>query len=236
MERTLDDSAARRLANRAPLPVDPDRPIAIKRDVHDFDVTCDAASFTRAFRDVVTDATSTFGLIRIRRHPSRLGAEFEVGERFQGCFSLERALVSALERRGLAGAARAAANLMARPAVTRALTWIEDAMLSDYAEIEEMVMEPAPGEPFRLRYRYLDGTPIAGSSVFLVEPAGAARCRVRQIFEYQEVGDVALGSFQRFGLKYHDQVVHMQIHQAAARAGATVTRSTIPRAYAELPS
>src|SRR5690349_12977582 len=192
MERTLDDSAVRRLATRAPLPVDPGRPIAIKRDVHDFDVTCDAATFTRAFREVVTDATSTFGLIRIRRHPSRLGADFELGERFQGCFSLERAVVSALSRRGLVGAAHAAGRLLQTRAVTRALTWIEDAMLSDYAEIEELEMAPAPGEPFRLRYRYLAGTPIAGSSVFVVEPAGAARCRVRQIFEYQEVGDVAL--------------------------------------------
>ena len=113
--------------------------------------------------------------------------------------------------------------------MTRLLTWIEDAMLSDYAEIVAL-------EEHRVQYRYLDGTPIAGSSIFLVEPLGAARCRVRQIFEYQEVGGVALGSFQRFGLKYHDQDVHMQIHQAAERAGAQVVRSTIPSAYAELPS
>ncbi len=229
MHRTLDDHDARRLAGRAPLPLDPSSPIAIKRDVHDFEVTADAAAFSRAFTEVVTDARSTFGLIRIRRHASRLGRAFEVGERFQGCFSLERAAVAALERRGWNREARAAQRLLARPAVTRLLTWIEDAMLSDYAEIVAL-------EEHRVHYRYLDGTPIAGSSVFLVEPLGPGRCRVRQIFEYQEVGGVALGSFQRFGLKYHDQVVHMQIHQAAARAGAEVVRSTIPTAYAELPS
>jgi hypothetical protein len=30
----------------------------------------------------------------------------------------------------------------------------------------------------------------------------------------------------------HDQVVHMQIHKAAARAGARVESGTIPQAYA----
>src|SRR5262245_41443707 len=119
MERLLDDHDARRLAARSPLPVDPDSPIAIKRDVHEFEVTADAAAFTRAFREVVTDATSTFGLIRIRRHATRAGQPFEVGERFQGCFSLERALVAALERRGRAGAARTAEALLSRPAATR---------------------------------------------------------------------------------------------------------------------
>jgi hypothetical protein len=234
MQRTLDDRSARRLAARTPLRLDPDDAIAIKRDVHELEVGCDAARFTRAFRDVVIDATSSFGLIRIRRPEARMGRDFELGERFQGCFSLERAVLGALERRGLTRAQRVAAAVLARPAAARLVTWIEDQMLSDYAEIEELVLDPPPGEPFRLRYRYLDGTPIAGSSVFVVEPLAGDRCRVRQIFEYQEIGGLALGSFQRFGLKYHDQVVHMQIHQAAQRAGAAVLRSTIPADYARM--
>ena len=34
--------------------------------------------------------------------------------------------------------------------------------------------------------------------------------------------------------KYHDQVVHMQVHEAAARANAPVLSGTIPEAYARL--
>src|SRR5688572_5987503 len=157
MERTLDARSARRLTALAPLPLDPHGPIAIKRDVHDFEVATDAATFTRAFREVVTDAASTFGLIRIRRPVDRMGQPFDVGERFQGCFSLERALLGSLERRGLARARRAAARLLAIRDVARAVTWIEDRMLSNYAEIEALELSPAPGQPFRLRYRYLDG-------------------------------------------------------------------------------
>jgi hypothetical protein len=234
MERALTDDGTRRLAARTPLPLDPDAAIAIKRDVHELEVAIDAARFAAAFRDVVTDPTSMFGLIRIRRHPRRLGRAFEPGERFQGCFSLERAMLGALERRGMARVATAAAAVLARPAVARAVTWVEDQMLSNYAEIEEMVLEPAPGQPHSLRYRYLDGTPIAGSSIFVIDALGPDRCRVRQIFEYQEVNAMALSTFQRFGLKYHDQVVHMQIHKAAVRLGVAVLRSTIPTDYAEM--
>jgi hypothetical protein len=227
MERALDEESCRRLAARDHLPLDAGGPIAIKRDVHEFEVATDAATFVRAFREVVTDPTSMFGLIRIRRHRTRLGRDFEAGERFQGCFSLERAMLGALERRGWAGAARRIASMLARPGVARAVTWVEDQMLSNYAQIEEI-------QPLQLRYAYLDGTPIAGSSVFIVDDAGPGRCRVRQIFEYQEVNAIALSTFQRFGLKYHDQVVHMQIHKAAARVGAAVLRSTIPVDYAEM--
>ena len=226
MERALDDESTRRLAARTHLPLDAGGAIAIKRDVHEAEVATDAATFVRAFRDVVTDPTSMFGLIRIRRHRARLGQAFEAGERFQGCFSLERAVLGALERRGRVGAARRVARVLARPAVARAVTWIEDQMLSNYAQIEEI-------EPLRLRYSYLDGTPIAGSSVFVVEDIAPGRCRVRQIFEYQEVNAIALSTFQRFGLKFHDQVVHEQVRQAAALAGGTA-RGTVEPAYATL--
>jgi hypothetical protein len=234
MERTIPPAAAIRLEARRPLPLDAEASIAIKRDVHEFEVVADAAAYARAFKDIVTDPEIMFGLIRVRRPEPRAGRDFEVGEKFQGCFSLERALVGALERRGWDGAAERARALCETPAAARVLTWIEDQMLSDYAQIEELDMDPAPGAPHRLRYRYLDGTPIAGSSVFMVEAIAPGRCRVRQIFEYQEVNALALATFQRFGLKFHDQVVHMQIHKAAERIGARVVRSTIPAAYAEM--
>jgi hypothetical protein len=234
MERTLSKTDARRLDARAPLHLDPQSTIAIKRDVHEVEIAADAPRFVRAFRDVMIDPEGMFGLIRVRRPGARAGRDFEVGERFQGCFSLERALLGALERRGLAGLGRVAGTILGGRAATRVLTWIEDQLLSDYAEIEAIDLDPPPGKPYCLRYRYLDGTPIAGSSVFIVEPLGAARCIVRQVFEYQEINGVALGTFQRFGLKYHDQVVHMQIHKAAERIGAPVLRSTIPADYARM--
>jgi hypothetical protein len=217
MERTLTPESARRLQLRAPLPVDPARAIAVKRDVHELVVEAEAATFARAFREVVTDPQSTFGLIRVKRPPERMGQDFAVGERFQGCFSLEL-----LARRWPAVVGR----LLGR--ATPLVTWFEDTFLSNYAEVTAI----EEGGSYRLEYRYLDGTPIAGSSTFTIEPDGPGRCRVRQIFEYQEVGGVALGTFQRFGLKYHDQVVQMEIEKAAARAGARVVSSTIPSEYA----
>jgi hypothetical protein len=232
MEREIPKQTGEKLLARAPLPVDPARAIAIKRDVHEFEVDVEAQAFARAFREVMTDPESTFGLIRVKRPRERLGRDFEVGERFQGCFSLEMALSGWVERgplRPLAGAVR---GLLARGAVARAIALVEDRLLSDHAEIEELSLDEAGHA--RLRYRYLEGTPIAGSSTFVVEPEGAGRCRVRQIFEYQEVNAIALATFQRFGLKYHDQVVHMQVQQAAARAGARAVRGTIPDHYARM--
>lgn len=236
MERTLSPRAQRRLAARQVLSLNQRRTIAIKRDVHEFVVRAGADRFATGFRAVMTDPTAMFGLIRVRRPAERMGSEFEVGERFQGCFSIERAILGALEKRNLERARATAARLLALPGAARFITWVEDTMLSDYAEIEEIVLEPDRdrGERHRLRYRYLDGTPIAGSSVFTIEDLGDDRCLVKQIFEYQEVNGTALATFQRIGLKYHDQVVHMQIHRAAAHVGATVESSTIPAAYGEL--
>lgn len=239
MDRIMPARAAEKLLRRAPLPVDPRRGIAIKRDVHVFEVETDAETFAAAFRAVVTDPESTFGLIRVKRPAARMGREFQVGERFQGCFSIERAVLGLPERgalRLLRGALGAFLRL--RPAAWL-VSKIEDAMLSNYAEILEIVLEPDPaGDPVgggarRLKYGYLDGTPIAGSSTFLIEPLGPDRCRFTQVFEFQEVNRIALNTFERFGLKYHDQVVHMQVHKAAARAGARVISGTIPLAYAE---
>src|SRR6266568_4067847 len=156
MERTMADEGVRRLTERAAQPVDPTKPIAVKRDVHEFVVDVDAASFARAFRAVVTDPESTFGLIRVKRPAERMGRDFTVGERFQGCFSLERAALARVP----AAARPLAERLLGKAA--RLITWLEDALLSNYAEIVAI-------EEARLEYRYLDGTPIAGSSTFTIE-------------------------------------------------------------------
>jgi hypothetical protein len=236
MERTIPPQATRRLATRARLPVDARRSIAIKRDVHEYLVEADAEAFARAFREVMTDPSGRFGLIRVKRPADRMGKDFRPGERFQGCYSVSSALLGALARhprtRTLAPLAE---RLLATPLVRWTIGRLEDAMLSDYAVIDELVLDPDPakGEVHTLSYAYLDGTPIAGSSRFTIVPVGPGRCRVEQVFEYQEVNGLALGTFQRFGLKLHDQVVHMQVSKAAARAGAPAPSGTIPAAYAE---
>jgi hypothetical protein len=228
MKRVIPPSAGKKLEARRRLPVEPARSIAVKRDVHEFVVAADAGRFAAAFKDVMTDPTGMFGLIRVKRPADRLGRDFDVGERFQGCYSISGALLHGRGR----FLGRMLRWLLALPPLRWLIGAVEDAMLSDYAVIDELVLSPPPGEMHRLKYSYLDGTPIRGCSRFHIEPAGDGRCRVTQIFEYQEVNAIALGTFQRFGLKMHDQVVHMQIHQAAARAGAGVVSGTIPQAYA----
>jgi hypothetical protein len=169
MARAIPPRGQRKLDRRPRLPVDPARSIAIKRDVHEFVVDADAARFATAFREVMTDPRGMFGLIRVRRAPERLGREFVSGERFQGCYSLGAALLGAC-RAGWRR--RAAAWLLATRPLRWMLTRIEDALLSDYAIIDELVLDPDPrkGEIHTLKYSYLDGTPIAGSSRFSIEP------------------------------------------------------------------
>jgi hypothetical protein len=235
MERIISSRRWERLLRRAPLPLDPRRSIAIKRDCHVFEVGTDAATLARAFRDVATDPESTFGLIRVKRAAHRTGRPFAAGERFQGCFSLEKGILAVASRGPLRRARGALARLFALRPVAAAITWIEDLLLSDYGEIVDLILDEGAEGPYRLRYRYLEGTPIAGSSTFTIEPLGPERCRLTQVFEFQEVNAIALHAFERFGLKYHDQVVHMQVHKAAARAGARVLSGTIPDRYAALP-
>lgn len=232
---------AARLARRAPLPADPSRPIAVKRDVHAFEIGADAATFARAFREVMTDPRECFGLIRVKRPAERLGRPFEERERFQGSFSLARASLAALERSPLRAARPALERLLALSPLAALVTLLEDAALSDYGEIVEIrVPDPtgdpalARGEPYRLRYRYLEGTPIRGGSTFTIEPLGPERCRLTQVLEFQEVNAFALHVFERIGLKMHDQVVAMQVARSAARCGAPVLSGTIPPRYASL--
>ena len=227
MERVIRPRAAARLAKRPVLALKPRGSIAIKRDVHEFVVEAAADAFADAFRRVVTDPTATFGLIRVKRPAERMGEPFEVGERFQGCFSLERALA------GFTGRAALAERLTGVPGIAALVRGIEDGMLSNYAEVHGIDLEPEPGRPYRLEYRYLKGTPIAGSTVWTIEPLGPRQCRATQVFEYQETDGMALANFQRFGLKFHDQVVHEQVRRAAELVGATAT-GTVPEAYATL--
>jgi hypothetical protein len=232
MDRTISAAAARKLMQRALLSVDPKKSIAIKRDVHEYRVETDAGRFADAFRAVMTDPEGDFGLIRIKRPAERMGKDYQIGERFQGCYSLEKALLAAVS---CPWVKRLAAFVLARKTMRRLIGWLEDELMSDYAIIDELILSPdaALGEVHTLRYRYLRGTPIAGSSTFYIEPSGSCCCLVRQIFEFQEINCIALTVFQRAGLKMHDQVVHMQILKAAIRAGAPPPAGTIPAVYTQ---
>ena len=231
MTRIISAGGNARLARRERLPVDPTRSIAVKRDVHEFVVATDPERFAAGFREVMTDPEGTFGLIRVKRPAERLGREFQAGERFQGCYSLGAALIGRRPGR----ARRALAWLLGTAPLRWLIGRIEDAMLSDYAIIDELVLEPGPGETRRLRYSYLEGTPIRGSSTFTIAPEGANACRVTQIFEYQEQNQSFANFFSNKGLKLHNQVVYSQVSQSVALAGGHIIVSDIPAAYRETP-
>jgi hypothetical protein len=235
MERIIPRRVVTKLERKALLPVDPSRSIAIKRDVHEFIVEADCDAFADAFKKVMTDPEGSFGLIRVKRPESRMGRDFGVGERFQGCYSIEGALLKSFSQGWRRALRPMVAWVLRRSSVRWTLSRIEDALMSDYAIIAELVLDPdrSRGQIHTLKYCYLEGTPIAGSSRFSIESLGPGRCRVTQIFEYQEVNGIALATFQRFGLKMHDQVVHMQIAKAAERCGAPAPVGTIPLAYAQ---
>src|SRR5689334_12046630 len=171
----LSASAHRRLKHRQTLAIDPARSFAIKRAVHELDIDTDADRFAAALRQVLRDPDASFGLIDVKRSPDRLGTDFTVGERFHGCVRLARLRSPALRLLGK----------------TRLGAWLEDSVLSDYAEVVEV-------EPYRVVYRYLSGTPMAGSTTFLIEPLGESRCRFRVVFEYQELGGLAISALHRF--------------------------------------
>jgi hypothetical protein len=215
----LASGMARRLGRRAPLALDARRPFAIKRCVHEIDVDADARALAAAFREVVTDPAASFGLLRLKRPADRVGRPFAAGDRFHGCLSLRLAARGPL------------AALLAAPPLAAALSFLEDRLLSDYAEIVEIAAE---GAAQRLVYRYLEGTPIAGTSTLAIEPRAGGGARVTQVFEFQEVRALALGPLHRFALKRHDEITHRQVQAAAERIGARITRSTIARAYAGL--
>src|SRR5258706_15971161 len=107
-----------------------------------------------------------FGLIRVKRPADRLGRDFTVGERFQGCYSISGALLNGRGR----FLGRVLRWLLALPPLRWLITAVEDAMLSDYAVIDELVLAPPPGQTHRLKYSYLDCQPIPGTSRFLHVP------------------------------------------------------------------
>jgi hypothetical protein len=203
--------------------------IELKRDVHVFDVNVRASAFARAFAEELRRPESTFGIVRVKRPVARVGAPFVAGERFQGGFDLDRFLAR-MGDAWPAAARRAMDRLRTATLVQRGLTRIEELFCSDFAEVEEVVVQPATDdERWLLTYRYLEGTPIAGHTQYTVEPASVGMCRVTQTFAYREINAMAWLTFQWFGLALHNEAVYRQIDAAARRAGGRIVGSTLPR-------
>jgi hypothetical protein len=207
---TLGPAAARRLARRSPLPVRADRGFALKRNVQEWTVGAPAGAFARAFEAVMTEPGRAFGPIVLKRLPERVGRPFAAGERFHGCFTLSLA-----ERPWLRAAAR-----------SRLAVAVEDAWLSDYAEVVLLALEPDADGIRRVVYRYLSGSPCAGATTLEITPLGPERCRFRALMAFQEAGLLSLPALHAFGLRAHDAVVGAQVGAAAARLGAEVRSSS----------
>jgi hypothetical protein len=227
------------LAAKEPLALRPSGAIAIKRDVHVIFAGVEAAAFADAFQRVMMDPSRRYGLIRVDRLAANAGKPFAVGEKFQGRYSIEGAIARDLGARWK----RIFGDLVDHDEVQDVLCGIENDRTSDYGVISRLELSPAPGHPYVLEYRYLEGSPIAGSSTFLVTeaaPADLARlgvpkaARLEQVFTYQEQSSSFAVFFGHGGLKLHDQVVMSQARQAAELAGGRVIESDIPPEYEKL--
>jgi len=215
------------LERRVELRLDPSSTITIKREVHNIEIDVDAGRFADAFHQVLRDPNRRFGLIRVDRERRNRDKPFHVGERFQGRYELDEAI-----RKNVHGWwRRFFGDLVNTPGVKEWLCRIENEATSDYGIITRLELSPPAGEPYVLEYHYLAGSPIAGSSTFIVAPLGPSRCRLTQVFEYQELTLTFATFFSAGGLKLHDQVVMSQATQAAALVGGHVLTSDIPPEY-----
>ncbi len=202
-----------RLNARPILPLLPNSEITIKRDVHSIDIDADVRRVAAGFHGTMIDPNKHFGLIHVMRPVDQSGKPFVLHQRFQGRYALE----DLLQLRG--------------PFWEPVLRAFENQLTSDYGEISELNLEPPSGEDCRMTYRYLEGSPIAGSSTFVVHALSEGHSRLTQIFEYQEQDPGFVQFFSTQGLKLHDQVVYSQARQAAEAIGAHVIDTDIPEPY-----
>jgi len=215
------------LDKKKELATDPSRDISIKRDVHVLVVSADADKLATAFHEVMRDPKRRFGLIRVDRKQSNVGKPFTMGERFQGRYEIDQAI-----RRDLRPwAKKIFGDLIDDPGVKAFLCDVENQATSDYGVIAKLVLPPQASQEYVLSYHYLSGSPIAGSSTFVVTPVSPGISKLTQIFEYQELTSTFALFFSSGGLKLHNQVVYSQVSQAAELVGAKIVSSDIPEAY-----
>jgi hypothetical protein len=217
------------LDQKKELVLDPKRDITIKRDVHSIVVAADADKLANAFHDVMRDTKRHYGLIRVDRKQANIGKPFQVGERFQGRYQLDEAIKKDLApwEKKIFG------ELVDDPGVRTAICNIENQSSSDYGIIAQLDLNPKDGQDYVLSYHYLEGSPIAGSSTFVISKVSPGVSKLTQIFEYQEQTHTFALFFTSGGLKLHDQVVYSQASQAAQLLGVKVVSSDIPELYQE---
>lgn len=201
------------------LPLDPEAPIAIKRGIHVIDVGATAAAMMPAFAATLEDPGRMFGLIQLLRTADKRGRPYSVGERFQGRYVIKDALRESIP------------DLQTDALSSRIFQAIENRMLSDYGVITEIELHPSPGRPYRLRYEYLEGTPIAGSLIIECQDRSAGSCRFTQITEYQEAGLGVLVAYGTAVIKMHNRVFYEMVKQSADRIGAPILATDIPAPY-----
>ncbi len=227
---------AQRLARRPKLWTDPLGSYAIKRDTHSVDVDCEASKLKDAFHQKMIDPGARFGLISVRRPCLRTSKPFRLHDRFQGRYSLKGSILRKLRATPLGGMEPLLDGLMSMVGVRELIRFIEDNVISDYGEIVTLDLE---NKPYTLRYEYLAGSPIAGSSTFVIEDVVPGphdtwtppRSRVTQIFEYQELNFPSLASLSTWALKVHNQVVYQQVKQSAESIGHKIVGTDIPEPY-----
>ena len=198
------------LAARAVLPLDPDAHVAIKRDVRSLEVLAGARDVASALHDAIVASPASFGPMRLVRCEASVGEPLAVGERFEEHYSDERDVVRPLHER-----------------------------LTRFGEIVELALprEGAAGserEQYRLRHRFLQGSPIAGTSTYLVEPLREGSCRVVNVLEYQERQPRLVRWFGTRGLKAHHLVVYAQVRRAADAIGSRVLATDLPCGHVEI--
>ena len=215
------------LDGRKELVLDGKRDITIKRDVRNIVVSADADKVAQAFHEVMRDPKRRFGLIRVDRKEANIGKPFSVGERFQGRYELDAAIRQNLEpwEKKMFG------DFASDPGVRSFLCDIENQNTSDYGMIAALNLTPKAGEDFVLAYRYLEGSPIAGSSTFVITQVSPGSSKITQIFEYQELTAAFALFFSSGGLKLHNQVVYNQAAQAAEILGAKILSTDLPEEY-----
>lgn len=214
-----------RLAARRLLVIDATRSISVKRDVHQLRIHADADRVANAFHEVMRDPARRFGMIQVDRPDAEVGRPFQLGSRFQGRYRLDAG----------SGFLRELAEY--EPA-RAALCEIENQNTSDYGVIAVLELPPPdgarpppPGTRYVLEYRYLEGSPIAGSSRFEVRQVADQLSELTQIFTYQELTPTFAVFFGNGGLTLHNQVVYSQAKQTAELLGVAFDAPDIPEAY-----
>ena len=220
---------ARDLAAKTRLELDPTGLYAIKRDAHNVDVNAPAADFAKAFHETMKTKGEFFGCITVRRPEAEVNQDFQVGHRFQGRYSIKQAVMEELEDSFANELGPVVGAMMSAGLMRPLLRLIEDNVISDYGEIVSLELENT--DVYTLRYAYLEGSPIAGSSTFTIRELTPGTCRLTQVFEYQEANFASMASLGTWALKLHNEVVYFQVKKSAERIGAEIIASDIPEAY-----